>query len=121
MDFSSGHDNIDLRYYADDWGPYSFEFADALPESDTIDSVTVKAYLGKVKPTATLSEETDMSSEIIDSDYTPQVSNNTAVLVKFKYPAAVSTYKGEKATLIFEITTAAGGKYPFYFHSVRIR
>lgn len=121
MDFETDHVDIDLRYYSDDWGPFSFELSDALPSGDTLSAVTVKAYLGQVKPTATLSQETDMSSEIIDPDYTPQVSDDTKVLVKFKYPASVSTYKGKKATLIFEITTAAGAKHAFYFHSVRIR
>jgi len=108
---------IELRYGTDNWGPYEFDFTDLVPEGLSIDSVDVKAYVGIVKPSADLSDETEITSDIIDDDVVPSVSNNV-VSVYFCYS---ETYKGEKATLIFYVTSTTGAVYPFYFNSVVIK
>ena len=45
---------IEIMYYTDLWGVYSFDFSNALPTGDIISAVTVKAYIGNVRIEATL-------------------------------------------------------------------
>ena len=111
--------DVEVMYYTDLWGVYSFDFSDALPTGDSISAVTVDAYIGNVKHKSNLSEFTDISSDLIDPAYTPQIIDSTKVYVKFQYPG--STYANQKASLIFEITTDSGAKHPFYFKYVKIR
>lgn len=118
---------IEVGYYTDLWGPYLFTFPinssatandGLIPYGDTIQSVNVKAYLGRVNRKSTLSEETEIV-DLIDSEFSPNIVSGYKVEVKLQYPG--STYKDEKATLIFEVTLASGGKKAFYFQYVRIR
>lgn len=115
-DFPSG--TINIRYNTDNWGPYSFDFTNSVFSGDSVSDVTVKAYLGNVKPTDDLDDETDLTTELIDSDFPPSVSDNV-VSVYFKYPG--DSYKGNKITLIFEITLTGTGVHPFYFQYVKIQ
>ena len=117
---------IDLNYYSDMWGPFTFNFpvesavgkADGvLPFGDSVTSVSVKAYLGKVSRTSDLASETDITTDIVDPSYAPIVGPDS-VKVRFQYPP--STYKGKKATVVFEITTTNGAKTAFFFHYLRI-
>jgi uncharacterized surface anchored protein len=119
--------DIELDYYTDDWGPYSFNFPIAssatandglLPYGTTIQSVSVNAYQGNVNRKSTLGDETEISG-LVDADYTPTISGDDTVLVKFAHPGA--SYKTQKATLIFELTLSNGAKNAFYFQYVRIR
>jgi len=118
---------IEVGYYTDDWGPYSFKFPitssltandGLLPYGSTIQSVSVTAYQGSVTRKSTLSEETEVTA-LIDTDYTPQISGDDIVLVKFAYPAI--SFKAQKATLIFELTLSTGAQKAFYFQYIRIR
>ena len=126
-DFDNTTD-IECSYYMDLWGPYLFTFPiatsatandGAIPYLDTISSVTVRAFLGKVTKKSTLSSETEITDDLIDPSYTPDVLGDNIVRVKIQYPGA--TYKGQKATLIFEVNAVALGKKDFYYHYVRIR
>jgi len=119
--------NIECSYYLDLWGPYLFTFPIATTASandgaiafgDTISSVTVRAFLGNITRKSTLADETEIAT-LIDPDFTPDVLGTNQVRVKLQYPGIA--YKGEKATLIFEIDAAAGGKKDFYFQYVYIR
>ena len=120
--------NIECSYYLDLWGPYLFTFPiataagandGAIAFGDTISSVTVRAFLGNITRKSTLASETEISALLIDPDFDPDVLGNNVVRVKLQYPGAA--YKGQKATLIFEIDATAGGKKDFYFQYVRIR
>ena len=111
--------DIEVMYYTDLWGVYSFDFSNALPSGDIISSVTVEAYIGNVKHSSNLSEFTDISSDLIDPAYTPQIVDDTKVYVKLQYTG--STYANQKASIIFEITTDSGAKHPFYFKYVKIK
>lgn len=121
MDFKDR--NIEIRASTDNWGPFPFEFVDALPTGETIASVAVSAYAGKVTPDdativgSTLTFAGKTALDLIDSDYTPVVSG-TEVKIKLKYPG--DTYNGV-ATIVFVTTLTGGGKYPFYFHGVKVR
>ena len=111
--------DIEVMYYTDLWGVYSFDFSNALPTGDTISAVTVEAYVGNVTHKSNLSEFTDISILLIDPAYAAQIVDSTKVYVKFQYPG--SDYANQKASLIFEITTDSGAKHPFYFKYVKIR
>ena len=112
-------ETIELRYFTDLWGTYLFEFENAIPAADPIVSVTVKAYIGSVKSSSTLSGFTDVSANIIDPGHAPQIQNDTQVLVWMQYPGA--TYKDEKVTLIFELTLNSGAKHPLFFPYIKVR
>ena len=124
-DFESSE--ISVRYFTDLWGVYRFQFPTCtsatandgvIPFGDSISSVDVKAYIGNVGPKSDLGEFTAISASLIDPAYAPQVDGEF-ILVKFQYPG--SWRAGEKCTLIFEITTSAAGKYPFFFKYVKIQ
>ena len=120
--------SIEIGYFTDNWGPYSFNFpiASGLSENDgmipynsTIASVAVKAYQGNVSRKSTLADETEVTA-MIDTDYAPVV--NTAgdtVSIKLQYPNV--SFKGQKATIIFELTLSTGAKKSFYAQYVQIR
>lgn len=121
-------ENIECGYLLDLWGPYLFTFPiatsstandGAIPFGDTVDSVNVRAFIGKVTNKSTLSDETEITADLIDSAYVPDVLAPNIVRIKLQYPGV--TYKAQKATIIFEITAAGGGQKDFYFHYVRIR
>ena len=119
MDFDA---KIELRQLTDDWGPYSVSLENedgdsALPGSQIVDSVTIKAYLGKVKPGELLDGKTDYASEIIESGTISSVLNN--IYWNFQYPSSTSL-NGQKMTLVFIVTTDTGGIYPFYLYYVKI-
>lgn len=119
MDDFKVHAGIDLRYFSDNWGPFNFDFTNLLPSGATISDCDVTAYLGAVTAKSDSSAFDDVTAEIIDSDHVPAVVDDTYVNVWFKYPSDL-TLKGERATLVFEITTDSGAQHPFYFRSVNI-
>jgi len=117
---------IDVGYYTDGWGPYTFKFPIAssatandgiIPYGATIASATVKAYQGNVKRTSTLTDETEITG-LVDADHAVVIGDDT-VKIKFEHPG--SSYKGQKATLIFELTLSTGGTKAFYFQYIKIR
>lgn len=107
---------IEIRYYADNWGPYSFDFTGFLPSDAIITGAVVKAYIGDVQPTSNLADFTEITEDIIDTDMGEFVEDKV-VSVYFKYK---ETLKGEKATLLFELTLESGAKNVAYFQFVKI-
>ena len=117
-DFSN--EDIEIRYSSDQWGPFNFDFTDLLTVStEIIASVTVRAFVGNVKPGSDLTAFTEITDDLIDADEVPVVVDDTTVDVVFEYPG--SDYANQKATLIFEITTDNGREHPFFFQYVRIK
>ena len=119
--------DIEIRYFSDDWGPFSFNFPSsssqsaedgAIPFGDTIAGAAVKAYTGNVKPGMDLGDQEDLTSVLIDSTKPPVVSPNN-IQVYFNYPG--STHTNKKATLIFELTLTSGAKHAFYYTYVKIK
>jgi hypothetical protein len=117
MDFDKT--KIEIRYNSTDYGPFKFDFTNAIPSGTTLSSVTVKSYLGKVNPEDALASETDTSSELVDTVKTV-VSSSYIVSVYFNYPTTAA-YKSDVAhTLIFEITLSNSAKHAYYFYEVRV-
>ena len=136
MDFED-HDDIEIRYveandFATDlWGPFSFAFVDKLAEGDEISAITVKAFYNpnsvkqKLKPKVDEASFSTITNLVVDPTYPPTIQadddgDNTVVYAKFQHPGIVYKSLGIKATLVFEITTTAAAKKPFYFHSLVI-
>ena len=120
--------SIDIRYYTDLWGPFLFKFPactsatandGSLPYSASIATVSVCAYIGNVKPSSDLSEFTEITGDIIDPGYAPVVQDNVNISVKFQYPG--DTHKGEKVTLIFQLSLDTSAQHPFYFQYLKVR
>jgi hypothetical protein len=119
---------IEVGYNTDLWGPYGFKFPicssetandGMIPYGDTIASVNVRGFQGKVTRKSTLSEETEITN-LVDPDDAPEINvDKDKVSLKLQYPGV--TYKGQKATLIFELTLTSGATKSFYFQYVRIR
>jgi hypothetical protein len=119
---------IEVGYNTDLWGPYGFEFPinttatsndGMIPFGDTIASVNVRAFQGKVTRKSTLTDETEIS-DLIDPAFPAEIgAGSHKVSIKLQYPNI--TYKGQKCTLIFELTLTSGAEKAFYFQYVRIR
>jgi len=108
---------IEIRQSSVDWGPFSFDFEDALPSGTTIASVTLNSYLGKVIPEDDIDDQTDTTSELVDAVLTA-VSGSYGVNAYFNYPST-STYIGEeKHTLVFVLTLDTGAVHSYYGHHV---
>jgi hypothetical protein len=119
--------NISVRYKTEEWGIYRFKFPissaiDAndglLPHGSVIDSVTVRAFIGDVNEDSDLEDFTEISSNLIEPEYVPEIEGDDIVMVKFQYPG--EAYKNTQVTLVFEITLDTGGVHPFFFQYVNI-
>jgi len=118
MDFEAR--TIKVRYNSADFGPHTFDFEDAIPLDQVLASVTVRAFLGKVKPGEDLAAETELPTSgvgsLIDSVLTA-VTGDYVVSVYFNYPG--STKEGNY-TLVFEITLGNAAIHPYYFYKVTV-
>jgi len=114
-------ESIEVRYYTDLWGVYSFNFSPGLPTGSSISlPISVRAFVGNVTPSSTLASETEINDLIDPAFGIATAIGPTNVILKLQYPIAVD-YKGEKATLIFELDLASGAMHPFYFQYVHIK
>jgi len=109
MDFPLG--TILIRYYSDQWGPFVFDFSDAIPDGETITACNIRSFFGKVRFSDHINDFTESTTNLVDSS---QVENNT-VKVRLQYPGEL--LKGNHS-LVFEVTTASGGKHSFFFYKV---
>jgi hypothetical protein len=116
IEFEQG--KITIQSNATGWGPYSFDFTDALPPNKVLIDCTVVAYLGRVKPddSDVLSSETDTTSELISST---SVSSDTTVLVAFNRPTT-EAYINVSHTLVFNFTVTGGGTHSAYYYRVKV-
>ena len=117
---------LKITYYSDYWGPFTFTFPiessagandGMLPYGDSISSVNVRSFIGKLDASDDLDTETEVT-DLVDPSFTPVTTDNTVTL-RLQCPAD-TTLSGKKLTLIFEITTTNGGKNAFYFQYVKV-
>lgn len=112
--------DIEVRYASDSYGPHKFDMTDAIPSGTTLDSVTVRSFLGKVDKEDDLSAETETTSELIDA-VASMVVSNTEIEVYFEYPSTAAWKSGgKKHTVVLEVTFANGGVHPYFFHYVKV-
>ena len=112
-------DRICIQSNASEWGPFTFNFADGLPTGKTLSSVTVKSYLGRVKPdnSDTLSSFIETTSELIG---TTAVVSDTQATVQFNRPTT-STYINANHTLVFTVTlSGGGGTHDAFYYRVEV-
>jgi len=124
---------IEIDQDMDLWGPYTFTFPvcssdtandGSIPYGDTIATVVIEAYDGKVDRGDVIADQTELHGtdyDFVDADYTPVVDGSASTIkVKFVFPAD-DEYSGDKATLVFVVTLTSGGTKAFYFHYVKVR
>ena len=112
---------IDVRYATENYGPYNFDFEDALPGGINLVNVNIRSFLGIITENSDLSAETESTTELVDSALSVINGNHTVDLF-LNYPSTAA-YIGQNHTLVFEVTTSAAGNtatHAFYFHRVKV-
>jgi len=109
---------ICIQSNAAEWGPFVFNFEDALPADKVLTLCTVTSYLGRVKPddSDVLAAETDTTSELIG---TTAVASDTTVTVQFNRPTTPA-YINASHTLVFNFTITGGGTHSAYYYRVEV-
>jgi hypothetical protein len=115
MDFGTG--SIEIRSTAATWGPYEFDFADALPVGETIVGLDIQAYRGKVSQKDSLSAFSTIATLI---DVGSTTISGTKVQLRLTYPGTYPGASGLKCTIRFKLITDNNGKYPFFFYPVTV-
>jgi len=116
IEFQQGR--ICIQSNAAEWGPFNFDFEDALPEGKAITLCSVVSYLGRVKPSDSddLASETATTAELIG---TTAVASDTVVTVQFNRPTT-SAWINVSHTLVFNFTITGGGTHSAYFYRVEV-
>jgi hypothetical protein len=116
IEFEQG--KISIQSNASEWGPFNFDFSDALPNGKVLTLCTVVSYLGRVKPddSDVLSAETETTSELIG---TTTVASDTVVTVQFNRPTT-EDWINVSHTLVFNFTITGGGTHSAYYYRVKV-
>lgn len=119
FEFETGQ--VTIQADAFKWGPYIYNFTKGLPTGRTIASVTVKSYLGRVKPSDSdnLGSFTETTSELIDSAVLLDTLN---VSVYFTRPTTAA-YINAKHSLVFTVNLDAaggGGAHSAFYYRVDV-
>ena len=108
---------IELRDGVDYWGPYSFDMTKLLPSGQSVSSVSIEVYEGKITEKNYESSLVDISSFVIDS-YDVSLDH---ILIYFQYPGSV--YKESHLSIRFLISTNLSGVtnyFPVYFTNIKV-
>jgi hypothetical protein len=114
IEFEQG--TITIQAGASDWGPFNFNFEDALPSGYSLVSCTVKSYLGRVKPGDNVANFTETTSELIN---TTAVASNTTCTVTFDKPTTAA-YIDVSHSLVFSFSITGGGTHTAYYYRVKV-
>lgn len=108
---------IDLRDVTDDWGPFSVDLEGGPPPGQSITDCVIRAYAGKVDKEDDRSQLTDVAAQVIEADSI--TISGFVVGWRMQGPTDTSL-RGQKMTLVFEVTASGGGVHPFYFYCVNV-
>ena len=116
IEFEQGR--ICIQSNAAEWGPFNFDFTDALPDDKVLTNCEVLSYLGKVKPgdSDVLASETLTTAELIG---TTAVASDYIVTVQFNRPSTAAWINASH-TLVFNFTITGGGTHSAYFYRVKV-
>jgi hypothetical protein len=109
-------ENINIRYNSNEWGPFAFDLTDMLPVGTTVSSAVIRSFLGNVKKTDDLSDETETTSVLVETAST--AVSSPYVYAYFQY--AGTTYINTKHTLVFEITLSNSAVTALYFQYINV-
>lgn len=109
---------ICIQSNAAEWGPFSFNFEDALPANKVLTACTVVSYLTRVKPDDSdiLATFTETTAELIG---TTAVASDSTVTVQFNRPTTPAWINANH-TLVFNFTITGGGTHSAYFYRVEV-
>jgi len=114
IEFEQG--TITIQAEASDWGPFNFNFEDALPEGYALVGCTVKSYLGRVKPGDDVADFTETTSELIN---TTAVASDTVCTVTFDIPTTAAWIDASHS-LVFSFSITGGGTHSAYYYRVKV-
>jgi hypothetical protein len=116
IEFEQG--KICIQSNAAEWGPFNFDFRDALPDGKVITNCEVLSYLGRVKPDDSddLASETLTTAELIG---TTAVESDYVVTVQFNRPTT-EAWLNASHSLVFNFTITGGGTHSAYFYRVEV-
>lgn len=116
IEFEQGR--ITIQSNAAEWGPFNFDFTDALPSGKVLTSCVVTSYLGRVKPDDSdiLDEKTDTTSELIG---TTAVASDAVVTVQFNRPTT-EAYINKSHTLVFDFVITGSGSHSAFYYRVEV-
>jgi hypothetical protein len=116
VEFEQGR--ICIQANASEWGPFNFEFIDALPGGKVLTNCTVKSYLGRVKPDDSddLSSFTETTSELIGIT---TVASDSVVAVQFNRPTT-EAYINASHSLVFDFTVTGPGTHSAFYYRVDV-
>jgi hypothetical protein len=109
---------ICIQSNASEWGPFNFDFSDALPAGKVLTGCDVVSYLGRVKPDDSddLSSETPTTAELIG---VTAVASDSIVTVQFNRPTT-EAWINVSHTLVFNFTITGGGTHSAYYYRVEV-
>jgi len=118
MKIEFNQDRISIQDNASEWGPFNFDFTDALPSGLVLTAVDVKSYLGRVKPDDSdiLSTFTETTSELIG---TTAVGSDYIATVKFNRPTT-EDYINQSHSIVIDFTVTGGGTHSAFFYRVDV-
>lgn len=114
MDFEAG--TIEVREDSINYGPFTFDMTDAAPSGAVISTVAVTSYSGKVQPSAELADETETTTELIDSLLT-DATGDYVVSVYFNYPGIDLE---ANHTVVLTITWDNTAVHSYFFYKVKV-
>lgn len=112
-------DRIDIVSGDDNWGPFNRDFAGIIPSGDSLVSVNITIYLGNLTTDDTLSGETNITTEMLETDPVQSISGSILSFY-LKYPTAAR--KGNKATIFYKATLSLQtGVHTVFEQGINIR
>lgn len=113
MELDFRQENILIRPGTDKWGPYSFDFSNALPPGTIISNVTATAYM------KTGSDTWSEKPELIEPG-TISITGNTTIQLKLQGTGTSGPLATGWYFLQIVLTLDSGAVHPFIFGVIKV-
>ena len=103
---------FEVRYNADNWGPFDLDCTNLLPPGTAISECTaLRAFSGKMNPVDDMADFTETTDAIIDS----WTTESPHIYLYFKHGPALGMN-----TIVAEVLLDNGAVTAFYFYGVKV-
>lgn len=126
MDFIS-EQPLEICSGMDNWGPYHFKVPistsatannGTIPFDTEIASVDVQVFQGIANKSSVMSDFTEITPLVLDSDRPADILDGDTIAIWFQYPGV--GYKG-RMTIVFTVTLDTGAVRPLYFSALNCK